>query len=243
MLTLEATVKPHQRFAFVPVTSAKTSTRTASKFSGVPALLENEEWPCCKTCSEPMQLFLQLNSDDLPAEANKIFGEGILQVFYCCNSENGDEEGTGICEVDCDAYFGFGESTLVRIIKKGATISMNEISSPVKNEYPVKVISSWVKKEDFPGWEELENLGCELTDEQMDLYIDEYGLDEDKYLGWPNWVQNIEYPECPKCHEPMGYVFQIVSNDNLPNGFGDSGTAHITQCKTCSDVLTIAWAC
>jgi len=31
----------------------------------------------------------------------------------------------------------------------------------------------------------------------------------DKLLGWPSWVQGVEYPRCPRCNQQMSFVFQI----------------------------------
>lgn len=38
--------------------------------------------------------------------------------------------------------------------------------NPVKEVFPEKEISGWVSKEDYPNWEELENIGVNLSDEQ-----------------------------------------------------------------------------
>lgn len=55
---------------------------TASKLGGTPFIARNADWPCCGVCSSPMDLFLQLNSRDLPAELADPFS-GLLQVFLC----------------------------------------------------------------------------------------------------------------------------------------------------------------
>jgi uncharacterized protein YwqG len=45
----------------------------------------------------------------------------------------------------------------------------------------------------------------------------------DKLGGWPNWMQGVDYPQCTKCNKSLVYLFQIDSEDNLPDMFGDSG--------------------
>ncbi|HEY7328275.1 MAG TPA: DUF1963 domain-containing protein [Gemmataceae bacterium] len=52
----------------------------------------------------------------------------------------------------------------------------------------------------------------------------------DKLAGWPYWIQNVEYPSCPRCGQQMIHVFQVDSEDNIPFMFGDSGCGNITQC-------------
>ena len=71
-------LEPHKKRAWYPVVKKEKGERDSSKFSGSPMLLNSEEWPCCGNCKEPMQLFIQLNSNKLPQEADKPFGEGYL---------------------------------------------------------------------------------------------------------------------------------------------------------------------
>jgi len=234
-------VKPilesYKRLAWFPTVCEKSSNPTSSKFSGIPALSNTEDWPCCKNCNEPMQLFLQLNSLDLPETARNTFGEGLLQVFYCTNL---DKE----CEVNCEAFFPFSKSTLVRVVNYSAENIASPDVSPVKDAFPEKEIIGWTCKEDYPNWEELGNLGLTLSDEQSNFLCElEYPHPGDKLLGWPYWVQGVEYPDCPECGKTMRLVFQIDSEDNLPYMFGDAGCSHITQCDDHQDKLTIAWAC
>ncbi len=234
---LKPILESHKRLAWFPIIVEKQSNPTSSKFSGIPALSKDETWPCCSNCNEPMQLFLQLNSQDLPKSEKRVFGEGMLQVFYCTNW---DKE----CEESCEAYFPFSKSTLVRVVDYKNEIIASPEKNPVKNTFSEKQIIGWKSKEDYPNWEELENMGVILTNEQCDLLCDlEYPLPKDKLLGWPCWVQGVEYPDCPECGKPMKHIFQIDSEDNLPYMFGDMGCSHITQCESHKDKLAIAWAC
>jgi hypothetical protein len=230
-------LEPFKRLAWLPVVADEISGPASSKFSGIPALKKGEEWPCCGGCNEPMQLFLQLNSKDLPQDAKNSFGEGFLQVFYCTNLDKR-------CEVRCEAFFPFSKSTLVRVLDIEPEAIGSIDKSPVRNPFPERKIVGWLSKEDYPNWEELESLGVTLSDEQSDLLCDlDYPLPNDKLLGWPHWVQGIEYPNCPECGKPMRLIFQIDSEDNLPFMFGDVGCSHITQCEDHRDKVTIAWAC
>jgi uncharacterized protein YwqG len=56
-------------------------------------------------------------------------------------------------------------------------------------------------------------------------------------------VQGVEYPHCPECGEAMQLVFQLDSEDNIDYMFGDSGCAHVTQCKNHPHQLALGWAC
>lgn len=75
-----------KRKAWEPIVQEGDGAITASKFAGKPWLNEGEEYPTCPNCSKPMQLFLQLNLDELPKHLKSRFGSGILQFFYCTNS-------------------------------------------------------------------------------------------------------------------------------------------------------------
>lgn len=235
--SLKARIAAHKRSAWKPIVKGHSSDGRASKFSGLPVLRRDETWPCCKHCGEPMQLFLQLDSNDLPEAAGTPFGNGILQVFYCTNDEQE-------CETECEAFFPFADSTLVRVLNPLTEELVAAADNPVKAAFAEKSISGWEESEDYPNPEELEELGCELNDKQTEALFDlEYPKDGDKLLGWPHWVQGVEYPACPDCGEPMSLIFQIDSENNLPYMFGDTGIAHVTQCKQHPERLTIAWAC
>lgn len=234
---LEPILDPHKRLAWFPNIVEDSSNPTASKFSGIPALSRDESWPCCASCNEPMQLFLQLNAKDLPEPEKNVFGKGMLQVFYCTNW---DQE----CEVNCEAFFPFSKSTLVRVVDYKSEDIASPEETPVKGAFPEKKIVGWESKEDYPNWEELEDVGVTLNEEQSNLLCDlEYPLPKDKFLGWPCWVQGIEYPNCPECGKSMKLIFQIDSEDNIPYMFGDVGISHITQCENHKNKLAIAWAC
>ncbi len=226
-----------KRTSWRPVTEPRVGSYLNSKFSGIPFLTANEIWPCCANCHKEMQLFLQLNANELPAEVAGLFGDGILQVFYCTNAEQE-------CDIECEAYLPFAKSTLLRIIDATEVVAQPVLKSPVMDAFVEKVIVAWQAMEDYPNYEELAEQGITLTEEEEDmLYEHDYPKVGDKLLGWPAWVQGIEYPVCPDCGENMRYLFQIDSEDNLDYMFGDMGCAHITQCAKHPKNLAIAWAC
>lgn len=234
-------IRQFRRIAFEPVTEDRDGDLTASKFSGKPWLAETENWPTCGICGKKMQLFVQLNLDNLPQELNNQFGSGLLQMFYCTNSDV-------MCEVQAEAYFPFAKSTFLRVVNPTAGKAAANIGIPlpgvIPDYFPAKIITGWVQKEDFPNLDEIESLGLKLTDTAWDEIADNYyPHGGDKLAGWPAWVQSIEYPDCPICGKPMRLVFQVDSEDHLPYMFGDVGWGHITQCQTHLDVVAFGWAC
>jgi uncharacterized protein YwqG len=225
------------RPAWVPVTLEQDGAATDSKFSGKPVLKKGENWPLCANCSKPMQLFVQLNTLQLPAEAG-VKGKGYIQMFYCTSYEPH-------CEVMCEAFFPFSKSTLLRLVNEDEATGDHTVPD-IKDNFPAKKIESWDQIQDYPGYEERCELeSVELTDEEEDFaYDNEIGpASGDKLGGWPLWVQSVEYPSCPDCGEQMGLVLQLDSEDNVPYMWGDSGVGHITQCKSHPQQVAFGWAC
>jgi uncharacterized protein YwqG len=226
-----------KRIGWKPVTVDGDTGLTSSKFSGTPYLKDGEKWPLCPNCGKPMQLFIQLNIEELPSDFRNYLqmDHGLLQMFYCTNSDP-------ICEVDCEAYFPFSNSTLLRVIEPSEVT--NRVDLPQGDFFPPKTIVEWEHFDDYPNCDELRELGVQLNHEEEEVLWDGIGPSNgDKLGGWPYWVQNIEYPSCPICQKSMRLIFQIDSEDNIPYMFGDVGCGHITQCPEHKEVLAFGWAC
>ena len=224
-----------RRTAWIPLCEDGPGRVAQSRFSGIGLLRRDETWPECGNCGKPMQLFLQLSSDELPTDAEAPFGDGYLQMFYCTNSEP-------LCEVDCEGWEPFSSAKLLRVLPSGKDYK-KIAASPVEDAFPSKVITGWKAVDDYPNWEELHSMSVALSDAELDLLGEEYPQSGEKLLGWPYWVQGVEYPSCPTCGQQMRLLFQIDSESNLPYMFGDVGVGHITQCPEHLDVLGFGWAC
>ncbi len=222
-----------RRIAFVPEVVDGNGDSHASRFSGRAWLRSGESWPVCSNCNKPLQLFLQLNLGNLASNGGYPLHEGYVQMFYCTSS-------APLCEVDCEAYFPFSKSTLLRVIP--ADEAVVDTSAP-DGAFPAKAIDGWKSVDDYPSWDELEELGVELSDDEFEALAEEYPLRGEKLFGWPMWIQGPEYPTCPECQTPMNLLFQIDSDESLPDMFGDSGCGHITYCSKHPTVLTFGWAC
>jgi uncharacterized protein YwqG len=243
----------HKRTAWTPIVEEKDGEATASKFSGMPWLAEDEPYPCCRNCQTPMPLLLQLNLADLPAELTGKFGSGLLQLFYCTGN---------YCDGGWEPFSG---SKLVRLVQPSdRTQSLSAGSYPT---FPAKTIVGWTPFDDYPNSEEHDELGLifnyDFSAQTLQIQCPSVGLETealpmeeapeaeevasaatgDKLGGYPDWVQGIEYPDCPECNRRMELVFQLDSEDHLPFMFGDMGCGHITQCPEHKHVVTFAWAC
>ncbi|MEA5515412.1 WGR domain-containing protein [Nodularia sp. UHCC 0506] len=246
------------RPAWKPVVIEGDGDRLASKFCGRPWLAEDETWPTCPNCAQPMQLFFQLNLAELPEPVREEFGTGLLQMFHCIPGDCQPEGEYGTIYYGREPYL--IKNVIIRLVQplgNGSTPPLPEIDGQEYGiDFPAKTITDWVEIEDYPhpddlvalvyGWDQVTNcdrgnelagrLGCEQYDEV-------YPTDEgDKLGGYPRWVQDMECPGCPVCHAPMRQVFQLASCDNLPYMFGDMGIAHVLQCKTHKDQFAFVWA-
>ena len=127
---------PWRQNAWIPTTREGDCAIAGSKFSGIAFVPDGEAWPGCGNCGQPMQLFLQLNAKDVPAEAKGLLASGILQLFYCTSSNPQ-------CDVECEAYFPFSKAHLARVIEEET--SGNVSTSPVCNAFPARCIVGWSK--------------------------------------------------------------------------------------------------
>lgn len=234
---LKRKLSPFTRTTWFPVVKDGDGAVSDSKFSGKPVLKQGESWPVCPNCNKQMQLFVQLNLSDIPKDAGAE-GEGFLQMFYCTSYEPH-------CEVQCEAFFPFAKSTLVRIVSNAEAASHDHSMPSSLEPFPAKTITGWEEATDYPGYEERSDEGVELTEEEENLSYDEEIAPQtgDKLGGWPAWVQSVEYPSCPDCGSTMQLVFQLDSEVNVPYMWGDSGIGHITQCPQHPQQLAFGWAC
>jgi hypothetical protein len=131
---------------------------------------------------------------------------------------------------------------LARIVDDGTHEELSE--SPVDDAFPARSIIGWSSVIDVPNWEESERIGIVFLDDEADALADtSVPAVGEKLGGWPAWIQGVEYPDCPKCKQPMDFLFQIDSERNIPFLLGDMGIGHVTRCKVHPEVLTFGWAC
>ena len=236
MLTVPSALTPLKRTTWKPQVKHGDGRLYESKFAGTPWLASNESWPTCQHCDKPMPLFLQLNLDTIPETLHGEFGSGLLQLFYCTSTDP-------YCEVENEAFFPFTSGKLARVlIPEGEP---HHIERPeAARIFPPRRIIDWQAEEDYPNWEESLEYGVKLSEKEWDR-LSEEGLPRngDKLAGWPLWIQGVEYPACPICHERMRFIFQIDSDDHLPYMFGDLGCGQITQCPIHITQVAFAWAC
>ncbi len=224
------------RKAWRPVTEPADAGAGGSLYSGLPLLQAGEAWPKCGCCGKEMQLFLQLDLASIPGAAQQVIGlsSGKLQFFYCTR--------------DCDneGWKPFSKAHFLRVLPAGVPASQAAaIPESIDGYFPAKLITAWTEFEDFPSPEEPDALPEMSEDEYDAYYVSEPYLNAegDKLCGWPNWVQEEEYPACPGCGRQMQLVYQLDNFTEARWMWGDAGIGHVTQCPEHRDVLAFGWAC
>lgn len=233
---LREKLAPHRRSAWTPEVVDGDGVPDGSRLGGRPWLGSGEAWPACGGCGRPMQLFVQLNARDLPPPAARALEGGLLQFFYCTSDDDS-------CTVEATPWAPFSPAALVRLVARD-DLEGGSAAIAGPETFPGKRIVSWVENPDYPNWEEAVDREVGLTDEEGDELGDEgFPLGGEKLLGWPLWVQGVEYPDCPDCGGRMELLFQVDSEQYIPYMFGDAGVGHITQCPRHRGRLAFGWAC
>jgi hypothetical protein len=228
---ISAALAEFRQPTWLPVIESGQGAVVASKFGGVPWLSPRETWPRCGQCGGLMDLYLQLNSDDLPKECTSLF-HGLLQVFLC-NYEHPLTD-------HCMNLRPFSNASFVRVAQPDGLAAYHELADD--DLFEELRIVGWTRQVDLPAKIELRTLGYELSDEQ-DALLSEASLpyEGDKLLGWPAWQQGVERNQCPHCRAVMRRIFQIDSCRGVPVLLGDGGRGWVLQCREHTEVVAFVW--
>lgn len=188
----------------------------ASRFGGLPGLLEGEAWP--KGRSGHLRFFAQLDFANLPKSAHKRFGTRVLQVFLAPDVSPHQPDvllrwvnADALCASEAPADVEVFAETLIHDFKRAT------------KDYPLR--------EDGLA----EHDALQPHEQQLLQGINKAG---DKTGGWPHWIQEADYSKCSKCDEPMSLlVLQIDSNHALDYTFGDNGVGYVLACPAHLDEL------
>jgi uncharacterized protein YjbI with pentapeptide repeats/uncharacterized protein YwqG len=227
------------RKVWKPILRDGDSSSTDSKYGGRPWLSEDEDWPICDGCGQPMPFILQLNMDNLPTEVQTSSNKELLQIFCCAPTLNDDDTNDDENYWERHAYFvdPYSPDKLVRIVRPDGKENDCQLPQFKEERSSVKTIIGWeVLPEDYPIEQELLEMGIEMSEEES-LILDENGMPRyrDKLAGWPRWIQRCEYPNCPKCNQLMKKLVYQFHREELD---GCDGLVYVFQCETHPETLT-----
>jgi len=225
-------IAPYRRIAWVPEIEKDGNSPVESKYGGKPWIASLKKWPICGLCNAPLQFFFQLDLATLPGSFSKK-ETGLLQLFVCSNPAS-----------PCFIGEPFSKAVQIAIIQPSG--KSDRASPPAfAHEEPEKKIVSWTEVPDYPGWDELKQLGASIDFKTEWDCFEPINKPEvgDKLGGWPYRVQDAPYPECRICNKPMELYFQLDSKGNLHYEFASAYCGHVTRCPQHPDVITFTWEC
>ncbi|MEU6789565.1 ankyrin repeat domain-containing protein [Nonomuraea angiospora] len=213
------------RSAWIPQLDGPAATGDPSQFGGLPWLRSTEVWPACGCCEAPLTFFVQIDLSRTPKAAREAFGVGLLQLFHCTT---------------CNPYRPFSSGDVVRIVDPADAVTPAKEPEGAR-VLPVRPITGWARAvKDYPYREADES--ALLPDEREVVFT--LNRQGDKLGGWPNWVQDPDYPRCPHGdHRMTRPLLQIDSNHGVAHTWGDNGVGFIVQCPQHRGEVTFLWQC
>jgi hypothetical protein len=253
-----------------PTLVARDGQAAASKIGGTPWLAADEDWPACQNCGQPMPLLVQLNLDDLPTSVGPRFGTGLLQAFYCWNTDPDCTQETRAWDAGSTGskwlrlFKPIGEPRDPRTAWRSGRREVVPLAgaapappfvgpTSVRVDDPVRParLTGWEQDVDYPTAADAEAQGVP----DYATYLAAAGVAADwdynfpyngiKVGGWPYWLQSREWARCPTCHREMTRLLFQLPHHELPSErqFGDNGTAYLLQCEDHPDRLVLLWQC
>ena len=256
---IKRSLQKYKRNAYIPVVEDDDGSLLDSKFGGTPYMRKEDKWPICG-CGYPTEFGVQINLDTLPFN-NGEFGTGILQFWKCpldCDSNDSEmvrvivpnDVGNKVPISDINQWqYEIGIKKLLEprslhcLHGDGFMSSdINELVGFYRNRHtephflPKRIIS-WVREDDYPDLEEIEeeDLEEEIWEKHEKYNCWNYGLEGEKMGGWSHWYDRFgdeyKYPKCPICEEEMTtLLLKMGENSKIHKWELTDSTANIYQC-------------
>lgn len=216
-----STLDKHSKKAFLPELLSRDFTLDAkSKISGLGYITKDYPIPVSEKYGKPMQLMLQLNSDELTASTQidiELNFEGLLQLYY------------------------YQDEVLCRVIPKSELIitkteqfqdsqhTNTEVLEGLEGLEEL-VITQWSSSNDYPHRADFEDLGIDIPmSRELDRVMrsEKKGrpISTHKLKGYGAWCQDAVHLE--------GYelLFQIADCPELSFNFGEDGMGYVFIAK------------
>ena len=186
-------------------------------FGGLPTIPAGTDfdWPCCKTCSGPMQFLGRLRIPGI---------EKNVLMFMCQNNP-------GLCD-EWDAELG-GNCAIVLPAKEFAEVQApREGVTVLETRYAAREAS-------FAG-DEYESAREACAKEKGVSPRDVLG----QLMGNPSWIQGDETPMCNNCGNRMRFIAQLEEGPDYKTAmnFG-GGCAYVFDCSCRGHLAKFLWQC
>lgn len=227
---VEDLVRPCTTLSPRPVEDALPAA--ATKFGGVPYAEAGERWPVCGGCGGGLSFICQWNM----AECAHVPGATGLYAFYYCHG----------CGSWGDLPSDLKDAWAVRHYpspQPGRAAALED-SSPT-DARTVECSCVLAEEPSLPDWDGVGEVAPRIVElsgaldeaEPWEPYSEiAEGLlgGEPDYRtqvgGYPRFVQNADFPECPDCGERMALLAQIDSEEEAGIMWGDSGSVYLFGC-------------
>ncbi len=243
--------EPFKKDCFLPILGFPNDRRyVGTRYGGRPSRTKLRDWPRCGACKKSMTFLFQIDLAELDLEQKRT---NLVQLFMCASDRCALRESAHINEP-------FSPGTRV-IISPEDSRKMSEEGFPndIQEVPNLFVVADWKRISDYPNLIEMETLGLaapvlgrgpgpvlgrgprgpgeaiyrfrgeNVNQEVKDLQ--KKTSSGDKALGWPVWIQEVEYPHCETCQKPMELLYQIVDQLFIDFGFSPGAAGFLFWCS------------
>lgn len=208
--------------------------RTVTKIAGLPYLLENERWPVCSSCHQPMTFMFQIGFRDIPPGDFRIGRYDLLTFYYCLKCEpRGSHEPGGFClrlhQISRDRPL------------QPATFAVRD---PDANE-PQECAIVFRPIEDLPPAERVVSIIGSDPDrlaeyERFVASLRGGKLRASKVGGYPHFLQTRPTVHC-RCGMSMRFLAQIDSETKANLVWAGGGTLYLFYCPNACTSESVAF--
>ncbi|HEY8928697.1 MAG TPA: DUF1963 domain-containing protein [Mucilaginibacter sp.] len=240
-----------------PAKSSQPISATESKFGGRPNLGNFTAYPCCDSCSTPLNFVFQLYRKDFE-EHYWPAGKDLFLLFRCPNDycPQAYSEPFHADRKMFHYYFTAAEGINDYIDLPRQPARENDESPVPDCKLNPERITDYPVYEDFG--DVINDIEYKFGESFGDLFIDEFhAVQRTKIGGYPSFTQAPDYPKC-KCGKEKEFFFQLSSEDTEPHVtkpgpddwsphgimIGDVGNIYYYVCKGCGEEsIESYWDC
>lgn len=203
--------------------------RMHTKLGGLPYLLENERWPICGGCHQPLTFMFQTRFSDIPPGTFRVGRFNLLTFYYCLDClPHGSHEPGG--------YDLRLRKTSRADVLQAASFAMHDPDMPDPRECAIVFRTI----DDLPPTEKVLSI-IGASEEAVDEYerhmevVRGGNVRASKVGGYPHWIQTAPKHRCA-CGKTMQYLAQIRSNPEYNILWRNNGVLYLLYCpEACSE--------
>lgn len=194
---------------------------------------ENQPWPVCKGCSQPLTQLLQIDLGQLPAGLDGLPSEGLVKLYLCNRSCSTQMPGL-------NAQEGFYHFVYVPAADKSRLTGRSEGA-----DLALQLITGWEPvRAELPDVREKvsEKTALGLTETEQYVWLQHLApRTGDKLGGRPHWLRDAATPECRDCQQSLSMLYQIDGETRHGLSLGEEGLGHVWLCAEHPEHVIFTW--